>query len=356
MSDKKAYLVLEDGTVYQGYFFGHIGDATGEVVFSTSMVGYIETLTDPSYEGQIIVQTFPLIGNYGMIASDFESSKIHAKAYVAKEWCDVPSNFRCEGDIDSYFKENKIVGLRGIDTRALTMKLRECGTMNGMITEDPAKANVAEIKAYAIKDAIAEVSTKETYTIKATDSKYNVAVLDLGIKETLKKQLLDRGCDITVFPYNATAEDILATNPDGVFISNGPGAPDDNAAVVAEIKKLVGKDIPMFGAGLGHELIALAAGFKTMKLPYGHRGANQPSKNLLDGRVYITNQNHGYVVDSNSVDSTKADIYFENVNDNTCEGLIYKNKKILSVQFYPESCKGALGSNFLYEKFIEYMR
>lgn len=355
MSKQKAYLVLEDGTVYQGYFFGYEGEAIGEVVFCTSMVGYIETLTDPSYSGQIIVQTFPLIGNYGMISEDFESPAVCAKAYIVKEICEAPSNFRCEGDIDSFFKENKIVGMYGIDTRALTMKLRECGTMKGIITDDPAKAEADKIKAFSIKNAVAGVSAKEIYTEKSAEGRFSVAVYDFGVKKTLKDELLKRGCDLTVYPYDTAAETIIAADHDGVLLSNGPGDPKDNAAVVEEIKKLIAKDIPVFGVGLGHQLLALAFGFDTKKLPYGHRGANQPSKDLTSGRVYITNQNHGYVVDRSSVDCSAADIYFENVNDNTCEGITYKNKKAFSVQFYPESCVGALGSNFLFGRFIDDM-
>lgn len=355
MSDQKAYLVLEDGTVYQGYFFGHVGEVTGEVVFTTGVVGYLETLTDPSYSGQIVMQTFPLVGNYGVIAEDFESPQVHAGAYIVKEWCKVPSNFRCEGDIDSFLRDNKIVGMYGIDTRALTIKLREKGHMNAVITDDASKADLAKIKNFSACGMAAAASPDKKYEKISDEKLYKVAMIDFGERESVRNEFLKYGCDLTVYPYNTSAEEIISANPDGIVISNGPGDPAENAEAIEEIKKLMKSEIPMLGLGLGHQMMALASGFAVEKMLHGHRGANQPCRDMITDRVYITSQNHGYVVVSDSIDGDVADVYFENINDNTCEGINYHRKNTFSVQFCPISCVGPLEGKLVFDKFISSM-
>ncbi|MBQ8164467.1 MAG: carbamoyl phosphate synthase small subunit [Clostridia bacterium] len=355
MSTQKAYLVLEDGTKYEGKFFGHIEEVTGEVVFSTNMIGYIETLTDPGYKGQIIVQTFPLIGNYGIISEDFESAGIGASAYIVKEVCDAPSNFRCEGDIDTFLKEKKITALAGIDTRALTMKIRTAGTMNGIITSNPDSVDLEKVKSYKISDVVPTVSTKEAYK-EGADGDKNIAVLDLGVKASLKKTLISRGCNLTVYPYNTSADEILALNPDGIIVSDGPGDPTELIGVIAEVKKLLASNIPMLGIGLGHQVMALASGLKVEKMHHGHRGANQPCKDSVTGKVFITSQNHGYAVVSDSVNSDIAEIMFANINDNSCEGLSYKKANAISVQFSADSCRAPLEGQPVYDRFFELMK
>ena len=350
-----AYLVLENGTVFQGFYFGHEAEIVGEVVFTTGMTGYLETLTDPSYTGQIVVQTFPLIGNYGVISPDFESTFIGVSAYIVKDWCQDPSNFRCEGNLDTFFKERKVTGMYGIDTRSLTKLIREVGTMNGIITSDPTKVDAAIVAGYRIVKPVYEVSTKEAYEVKAENSKYKVAMLDFGLKENIKRELLKRGCDLVVFPHNAKVEDILAIDPDGIMLTNGPGDPEDNIEAIATIKALMDTNIPMFGICLGHQLTALANGFRTQKMKYGHRGANQAVKDLETNLVYITSQNHGYAVLGESIDPAIAKMSFENVNDKTCEGVEYIGKPVFTVQFHPEACGGPKDSEFLFNKFIQKM-
>lgn len=354
MSSQKAYLVLEDGTRFEGKFFGNIEEVTGEVVFTTKMIGYIETLTDPAYKGQIVVQTFPLIGNYGIISSDFESEIVGATAYIAKEICDVPSNFRAEGDLDSFLKEKKITALAGIDTRALTMKIRTAGTMNGIITTDPDSVDLAAVKSYKVPAAISEFSTKAVYS-EGNGSK-NIAVIDLGLKASLKRDLISRDATVTVYPYNTSAEEILAAKPDGIVLSEGPETLDDIDGIVAEIKKLLASNVPMIGIGVGHEIMALAAGCKVEKMHHGHRGANQPCKDSVTGRVFITSQNHGYVVNADSVSADVAEILFTNINDNSCEGLIYKNAKAISVQFSADSCRAPLEGQIVYNRFFDLIK
>lgn len=353
MSSQKAYLVLEDGTRFEGRLYGNIEEVTGEVVFTTKMIGYIETLTDPAYKGQIVVQTFPLIGNYGIISEDFESEVVGATAYIAKEICDIPSNFRSEGDLDSFLKEKKITALAGIDTRALTMKIRTAGTMNGIITTDPDNVDLATVKAYKIPAAISAFSTKAVY--KEGNGSKNIAVLDLGLKASLKKDLISRDSTVTVYPYSTSAEKILAANPDGIVLSEGPETLDDIDGVVAEVKKLLVSNIPMLGIGVGHEIMALAAGCKVEKMHHGHRGANQPCKDSVTGRVFITSQNHGYVVNADSVSADDAEVLFTNINDNSCEGLAYKNDKAISVQFSADSCRAPLEGQIIYNRFFEMM-
>lgn len=347
---KKVYLVTEDGHSFEGYAFGAQAEVTGELVFNTGMVGYIETLTDAAYYGQIVVETFPLIGNYGIIPSDFEG-KCAVKGLIVREWCDAPSNFRCEYDLDKYLKDNGIPGIYGIDTRAITKHIRENGVMNAKICYE-LPYDLDEIKAYKITDAVAAVTAEEKKAFDAETAKYNVTVVDYGIKKSFIDELIKRNCNVTVVPANTSAEEILAGKPDGVMLSGGPGNPADCESYVAEVKKLMGK-APMFGIGLGHQLMALAMGATTYKLKYGHRGGNQPSHKVNSNRTYITSQNCGYAVDSDSV--KVGCVSFVNANDNTCEGIEYADMKAFSVQFYPESIAGLHSTSFLYDNFIDMM-
>ncbi len=348
---KKVYLVTEDGRSFEGYSFGAEKEICGELVFNTSMVGYIETLTDPAYYGQIVVETFPMIGNYGINSEDFEG-KCALSAFVVREWCDAPSNFRCEYDLDKFLKDNDIVGIYGIDTREITKHIRENGVMNAKVCYE-LPANLDEIKAFSIKDAVAAVTCKQSYTCSAVGSaKYNVTVVDYGVKKSFVEELCKRGCEVKVVPANTSAEAILADKPDGIFLSGGPGNPAECAAYVAEIEKMFGK-VPMFGIGLGHQLMALANGASTYKLKYGHRGANQPSHKVNTNRTYITSQNNGYAVAANSIALGEAD--FVNANDDTCEGISYAASRAFSVQFYPEAIDGLHSTAFLYDKFIALM-
>lgn len=351
----KAYLVLENGCVFEGTPFGKEEDVIAEVVFTTSMTGYIETLTDKSYHGQIVTQTFPLIGNYGIISEDFESEKVAPSAYIVKEWCKEPSNFRSEGDLSTFFKKQNIVGLSGIDTRSLVTMIRENGVMNGMITSDPARADMEKIKAYKVKGAVESVSTKEPYELKCAEAKYKVGLFDFGLKNNIARSLNKRGCDVIVLPHDTKPEKVLSMSLDGIMLSNGPGDPEDNPEVIANLKTIMTYGIPTFGICLGHQLLALANGFKTEKLKYGHRGANQPAKDLTTGRVYITSQNHGYAVVSESIDESAASELFKNANDGTCEGIAYKNIPAFSVQFHPEACGGPQDTEFLFDRFIKMM-
>jgi carbamoyl-phosphate synthase small subunit len=354
MSDT-VYLLLESGKVFKGKRFGAKREAIGEIVFTTGMTGYLETLTDPSYYGQIIVQTFPLIGNYGIIPEDFESKMVGAAAYIVKDWCQEPSNFRCEGTLDAFLNKHNIPGMYGIDTRALTKIIREYGTLNGIITTSLKEAEKLNFKSYTIHNPVAIVSTQKIYEEKPKKAKFRVALIDFGLKGNIKKELLKRGCDLTVFPYNATKEDILSSKPDGIMLTNGPGDPKDNKIVISNLKEIIETNTPIFGICLGHQLLALANGFQTTKLKYGHRGANQPVRDLATGRIYITSQNHGYAVKNDSINKTIAVQIFNNLNDGTCEGIEYKNHPVFSVQFHPEACGGPHDTQFLFDKFIEIM-
>lgn len=353
--EQKAYLILENGRLFEGRSFGAQGEALAEVVFTTGMTGYLETLTDPSYYGQTIVQTFPLIGNYGVIPEDFESNKISASAYIVKSWCEYPSNYRSQGNLDAFLKSKGIVGLYGIDTRALTKIIRESGVMNGLITADPSHADPAAIKDYRVNRAVESVSVNERYFVKADNGNRTVVLMDFGLKENIKRSLLCRGCDVWVVPYCTSAAEIMALHPDGIMLSNGPGDPADNKGVIDTLKKLSASNIPIFGICLGHQLLALARGCKTAKLKYGHRGANQPAKDLQTGRVYITSQNHGYEVIASTLDLGIGNESFINVNDGTNEGIEYLDIPAFSVQFHPEACAGPTDSGFLFDKFIQLM-
>lgn len=348
------YLVLEDGRIFKGKAFGADKEVTAEIVFSTAMTGYMETLTDQSYYGQAVVQTFPLVGNYGIIREDSESSSVSVSAYIVREWCGEPSNFRGKGNLDSYLKENGIPGLYGIDTRALTKILREKGTMNGCVTQNPESVDLEALKAYKVRKAVEHVSIKEPkYAASQNNVKYTVALLDFGLKENIVRSLTSRGCGVWILPYRTEPKHILALNPDGLFLSNGPGDPKENTEVIEHLKVLINEKIPMMGICLGHQLLALAHGFETEKLKYGHRGANQPVKDLKTGKVYISSQNHGYAVVSESIDTAAASEWFVNVNDKTNEGIIYKNQPMFSVQFHPEACQGPKDTDFLFDEYIK---
>ena len=348
----KRYLTLEDGTTFVGEGFGAAADAVGELVFTTGMCGYIETLTDPSYAGQIVVQTFPMIGNYGIIQSDFEG-KCAVRGYVVHEWCDTPSNFRAAGDLDAYLRSVGVPGIAGIDTRALTRILRECGTMNATIT-DAVPADLVALRAYAVTDAVASVTCAAATVYPAEgETHYRVALLDFGAKRNIIRSLTARGCAVTVYPASTPAADILAAAPDGVMLSNGPGDPAENSAIIAEIGKLLGR-VPVFGICLGHQLMALAVGGRTVKLKYGHRGVNQPARDLVGGRTYITSQNHGYAVVGDSLPC--GEVRFVNANDGTCEGIDYPALRAFSVQFHPEACAGPHDTAFLFDRFCDLMK
>ena len=389
----RAYLILADGTVFEGTSIGAEGKTIGETVFTTGMTGYLETLTDPSYYGQIVTQTFPLIGNYGVINEDFESKKSWVRGYIVRELCEKPSNFRCEGALDSFLKKLDIVGICGIDTRKLTKILREAGVMNGMILSgseaEPlnVEAYLDEIRSYKIENAVESVqslckeddgdfkgqrplgegvatnevgargrlSPTKTPNSSLLTPNFSVCLYDFGAKMNIKRELEKRGCKVTVVPYNTTAEEIKKTAPDGIMLSNGPGDPAENTGVIEEIRKLCeyGK-IPIFGICLGHQMLALARGAKTSKLKYGHRGGNQPVKDLESGRVYISSQNHGYAVENDSLPSY-AKLRFINTNDGTCEGIEYTDIPAFSVQFHPEACGGPHDTNYLFDLFFNMM-
>ena len=351
----KAFLILEDGTVFTGTSIGSTRDMISEIVFNTSMTGYLEVLTDPSYAGQAVVMTYPLIGNYG-ITPDMESLKAWPDGYIVRELSRMPSNFRCEGTIQDFLKKYDIPGIAGVDTRALTKILREKGTMNGMITTNEnydLDEVISKLKNYKVEGVVSKVTCAEKYVLEGKGKK--VALLDLGAKKNIAESLNDRGCEVTVYPADTTAEEIIASNPDGIMLSNGPGDPAECTSIIKEIKKLYETDIPIFAICLGHQLMALATGGTTYKLKYGHRGGNHPVKDLQTGRVYISSQNHGYVVDEDKIDPNVAVPAFKNVNDGTNEGLAYVGKNIFTVQFHPEACPGPQDSGYLFDRFLEMM-
>ena len=349
---KKGYLILQDGQVFEGVRFGAETDTVGELVFTTGMCGYVETLTDPSYAGQIVMQTYPLIGNYGIIREDFEGACC-VKGYVVREYCDTPSNFRTDCDLDTYLKEQGVPGLCGVDTRELTRIIREHGVMNAAIC-DEIPADLTPIKTYAITGVVEAVSCKEPDRYPAEGEEcFRVSLIDYGAKRNIVRELQKRGCTVTVLPASTSAEDVLAANPDGVMLSNGPGDPAENVYQIEQIRKLLGR-VPMFGICLGHQLTALAAGGSTYKLKYGHRGVNQPVRDLNGVRTYITSQNHGYAVDGDTVKLGK--VRFVNANDGTCEGIDYPELKAFTVQFHPEACTGPKDTSFLFDQFVELMK
>lgn len=347
-----AYLVLSNGSVFEGKRFGASGDTAGELVFTTGMVGYLETLTDPSYAGQIVLQTFPMIGNYGVIEEDFEG-KCAVKGYVVREWCDTPSNFRSQYTLDELLKAKNIPGIYGVDTRELTRIIREEGVMNAVIC-DEIPEDLNDIKRYTVTGVVAQVSRKEKEVFPADgEKKFSVTLIDYGAKQNIIRCLTARGCEVTVVPQNTPAADILADAPDGIMLSNGPGDPQENVYCIEQIKHLIGH-IPIFGICLGHQLTALAMGGQTVKLKYGHRGGNQPVSEVGGGRTYITSQNHGYAVVAESL-TGKGVQTFINANDGSCEGMEYPGLDCFTVQFHPEAASGPRDTAFLFDKFTKMM-
>ena len=351
---QKAYLTLADGCVYSGFAFGYPGEAVGELVFTTSM-SYLETLTDPCYYGQIVVEAFPLVGNYGVIPADLDAPAPTLSAFIVRDLATVPSNFRCEGTLDDYLRENKIPGIYGIDTRSLIRHIRDRGTMNAKITVAPPQPEdiLPELKEFSLKNAVLSVSRSERETLALDGAKYRVALWDMGVNRSILSGLSDAGCEITVFPADSKHEDMLR-GFDGIVISGGPGAPEDNEAVIGAIADFLDKKIPLLGIGLGHQLIALAAGGKTEKLPYGHRGVNQPVCRVADGRVFSTSQNHGYSVVAASL-AGKANETFRNINDGSCEGLEYISSPAISIQFTPDCGQSPQNTGYIYEDFAKMM-
>ena len=391
----KAFLILEDGTVFEGTHIGAQKEIISEIVFNTSMAGYLEVLTDPSYAGQAVCMTYPLIGNYGICREDMESRKAWPDGFIVRELSRIPSNFRCDMTIQEFLEENDMPGIAGIDTRALTKILREKGTMNGMITTDESyklEEILPKLKAYTTGKVVDIVTCKEKYTLTAAkelsdngpisgSSQFKreeyekgirekkpsmvrelnglglkVALLDLGAKDNIAKSLAARGCEVTVYPAGTQAQEIIDARPDGIMLSNGPGDPKECTEVIAQIKKLYDTDITIFAICLGHQLMALATGADTYKMKYGHRGGNHPVKDLETGRVYISSQNHGYVVDTDKLDPKVAIPAFINVNDGTNEGLSYTGKNIFTVQVHPEACPGPQDSGDLFDRFITMMK
>ncbi len=390
----KAFLILEDGTVFEGIQIGADREVVSEIVFNTSMAGYLEVLTDPSYAGQAVCMTYPLIGNYGICKDDMESKKPWPDGFIVRELSRNFSNFRADFSIQQFLEENNVPGIAGIDTRALTKILRKKGTMNGMITTDAhyrLEEVLPRLKAYTTGKVVEKVTCKEKYELKGSrdlsengalsgSAKFvqaayeagerekkpslvktlngigkRVALIDLGTKDNIAYSLKIRGCDVTVYPATTPASEIIASSPDGIMLSNGPGDPKECTAIIAEIKKLYDTDIPIFAICLGHQLMALATGADTYKMKYGHRGGNHPVKDLATGRVYISSQNHGYVVDTDKLDKSVATPAFINVNDGTNEGLDYTGKNIFTVQFHPEACCGPQDSGYLFDRFIDRM-
>ena len=355
----RATLILENGTVFRGESIGATVDRVFELVFNTSMAGYQELLTDPSYAGQGVVMSYPLIGNYGVNSEDNESRQPWVEALVVRHLSPRGSNFRCEGTLNDFLKEHNIPGIEGVDTRALTKILRNQGSMNAMLT-CAEHFNISEVleklHAYRVTGTVARVTRPAPEVFEAMGpQRFHVAMMDYGVKQHMIDCLRKRGCKVTVLPASTTAEEVLSGGYDGVMLSNGPGDPAENTEIIKEIRKLYDSDIPLFGVCLGHQLLALATGAKTGKLAYGHRGGNHPVRDLEKGRVFITSQNHGYAVLSDTVDPAVAEISHFNVNDGSCEGLKYRRPKCFSTQFHPEANAGPKDTEYLFDRFIAYM-
>ncbi len=344
----KGKLILENGIIFEGNIFGYLEESVGEVVFNTGMTGYEEILTDPSYYGQIVTMTYPLMGNYGINLEDVESKSPKVKGFIVREKCDYPNNFRCEMDLEGYFKQNKIIGLEGIDTRALTKILRNNGTMKGVITtKELSKREIQQkLAEFNNTDAVMKVTTKQTYVIEGSGE--HVAIVDFGIKENIIRCFMKRNCKLTIFPANTPASEILKVDPDLIFLSNGPGDPEDLKDIIKMLKEIIGKK-PIVGICLGHQLLALALDGRTEKLKFGHRGCNHPVKDIKENKVYITSQNHGYYV---SVLPKEMEVTHVSVNDGTIEGMKHKRMSIFSVQFHPEACPGPKDIEKIFDEFL----
>ncbi len=354
----KAILALEDGTYLEGRAFGAEKDAEGELVFNTSMTGYVEALTDPSYKGQILMMTYPLIGNYGVCKEDFESDGVKVEGFVVRELCKEPSNWRSEMSVDELLKEYEVPGIEGIDTRMVTKRTRIYGAMKaciaiGDVDREKILKRVVEQPSITEIDLVDKVSVKKPKRFES-DGKYEVALIDCGIKMSIVRQLLKRGVNLTLYPYNYPAEKIAEQEPDGIFISNGPGDPARVKETIETIRKL-SKDFPMAGICLGHQLIALAFKAKTFKLKFGHHGSNQPVKDYESGRVFISSQNHGFAVDENTLPKGLV-VTQRNLNDNTVEGLKHEDIPLISVQYHPEAGPGPHDTYFFFDEFIRMLK
>ncbi|MBM7624798.1 glutamine-hydrolyzing carbamoyl-phosphate synthase small subunit [Sporohalobacter salinus] len=352
----KAILALEDGTYFEGKAFGATGEVTGELVFNTSMTGYQEVITDPSYRGQIVTMTYPLIGNYGINDEDSESDEPQVRGFIVRESCNYPSNWRCQKTDEEFLKENNVIGIQNIDTRALTKHIRNQGMMQAVISTEDLNPDSLIQKAKESSlgtELVQKVTVNESYSLSAAtfQSQYHIAVLDLGVKKNILDSFRQCGADLTVLPADTTADQILELNPDALFISNGPGDPKDNQEIIKEIEKLIGK-LPLFGICFGHQILSLALGADTYKLKFGHRGANHPVKDLSNGQVYITSQNHGYAVKEESLPEYIL-VTHKNLNDGTIEGMKHSNLPIFSVQYHPEAAPGPNDSTYLFDEFIE---
>ncbi len=350
-------LVLEDGAEYYGTGFGYTGDAVCEIVFNTSMVGYQEIISDPSYTYQAVVMTYPLIGNYGTADEDYETKNPTIGGLIVREYNDLPSNFRYTKTLSEVMEEYKIPGLAGIDTRKLTRSIRDLGSRRGIITnaDTPTEEALEKIKNTPVPhDAVAAVSCKKRRYSRTANAKYNVVAIDCGIKLNIIRSLNARGCNVTVMPYNTSAAEVEKMKPDGIFLSNGPGDPEDVIPVIDLVKKLRGR-YPIFGICLGHQMICLACGAKTYKLKFGHRGGNHPVKNLETGKIEITSQNHSYAVNEKSLENTGLKVTHINLLDNTVEGVSDEKSKMFSVQYHPESAPGPQDSAYLFDKFTSLM-
>ena len=356
----KATLILENGSVFEGRSIGSSEDRVCELVFNTAMTGYQEILTDPSYAGQGIVMSYPLIGNYGVNSEDGESYRPWAEAFIVRHLSRRGSNFRCEGTLNDYLKQFHITGIEGVDTRAVTRILRSQGTMNGMITcaeHFSVERCLESIRAYRVEGTVDRVTCQTPKVFPARGEQcFRVALMDYGVKNSMIGCLVSRGCEVTVLPARTTAQEVLSGGFDGVMLSNGPGDPAENQAVIAQLKKLYDADIPIFGVCLGHQLLALATGAKTRKMRFGHRGANHPVRDVDTGRAIITSQNHGYVVCEESLDPGVARVSHVNVNEGSVEGLVYTRPNCFTVQFHPEAAPGPKDTKYLFNRFIDHMK
>ncbi len=352
---EKAYLILETGEIFEGKGFGAVSESIGELVFHTGVVGYVDTLTDPNYCGQTLMFTFPQLGNYGIVPIESDT-KCYVKGVVAHNWCDQPSNFRCMGTIDEFLKQQGVPGIYGVDTRRLTQIVRDHGVMNAIIANKVPENMLSDLHNYKVTGAVEATSIVEpAFFIPEGKPAYHVAVISYGGKaDAVVSALTARGCKVTVLPYRTTAEDVLALSPNGVVLTEGPGNPADYADCAKEVQKLLGK-LPMFGLGLGHQLMAMAVGAKTAKLKFGHHGGNQPVKNLMTGRSYVTAQNHNYYVDAASVEGTAAQVSYVSLNDGSAEGLEYPGMNAFSLQFTPAYTGSLRDMENIYDRFVSMM-